>query len=96
MCDSAKHYIAGLKHLLRYIKLSRLTKIIYKPNNSTGKAIDSRDRLYSFTHRAFLKRDIKLREYTNAAYANDKQDRKFSYGYVFLLAGGPVAWVSRK
>ena len=71
MCDPAEHYIIGLKYLLRYIRLLRLTKIIYKPNSSTENAIDSRDRLYSFTHRAFLK-STELREYTNTAYADDK------------------------
>ena len=91
MYDPAEHYITGLKHLLRYIKLLRLTKITYKPNSFTKNAINLRNRLYSFTYRAFLKRNIELRKYTNIVYANDKQDRKFSYGYIFLLAKGPVA-----
>ena len=48
-----------------------------------------------FTHGAFPK-STEPRGYTNAAYADDKQDRESSYGYVILLAGGPVAWASRK
>ena len=52
--------------------------------------MDSRNRLYSFTYKAFLKRNIKLREYTNIIYVNDKQDRKFSYEYVFLLVKDPI------
>ena len=48
MCDLAEHHMAGLKHLLRSIRSSRLTKIIYKPNSPTGNAMDPRDRLYGF------------------------------------------------
>ena len=34
--------------------------------------------------------------FTDVAYANDKQDRKLTFGYVFKLAKGPIFWASRK
>ena len=37
-----------------------------------------------------------LRGFTDAIYADDKQDRKSTFGYVFKMAGGPVSWASRK
>ena len=40
MCDLAEYYIVVLKHLLLYVKLLRLIKIIYKPNSFIEKAID--------------------------------------------------------
>ena len=71
MCDLVEHYIINLKHLFRYIKLLRLTKIIYKPNSSTKNAINLRNKLYNFTYKAFLK-STELRKYINIIYANDK------------------------
>ncbi|GAA0141429.1 transmembrane signal receptor [Lithospermum erythrorhizon] len=37
-----------------------------------------------------------LRCYTDSDYAGDKDDRKSTSGYVFLLSSGAVAWCSKK
>jgi len=38
----------------------------------------------------------KLEGYVDSDYAGDRTDRKSTYGSVFMLCGGPVAWTSRK
>ena len=38
----------------------------------------------------------KLEGYVDSDYARDRTDRKSTYGSVFMLCGGPVAWTSRK
>ena len=37
-----------------------------------------------------------LHGFTDAAYADDKADRKSTFGYVFKVAGGPISWTSGK
>ena len=37
-----------------------------------------------------------LEGYVDSDYAGDRMDRKSTYGSVFMLYGGPVAWTSRK
>ena len=38
----------------------------------------------------------KLEGYVDSDYAGDRTDRKSTYGLVFMLYGGPVAWTSKK
>jgi len=38
----------------------------------------------------------KLEGYIDSDYARDRTDRKSTYGLVFMLCGGPVAWTLRK
>jgi hypothetical protein len=40
--------------------------------------------------------DLDLRCFVDAAFADDRIDRKSSSGYVFKLAGGPISWKSGK
>jgi hypothetical protein len=40
--------------------------------------------------------DLDLRFFVDAAFADDRIDRKSSSGYVFKLAGGPISWKSGK
>jgi hypothetical protein len=40
--------------------------------------------------------DLDLRCFVDAAFADDRMDRKSSGGYVFKLAGGPISWKSGK
>jgi hypothetical protein len=40
--------------------------------------------------------DLDLRCFMDAAFADDRVDRKSSNGYVFKLAGGPISWKSGK
>lgn len=46
----------------------------------------------------FYKRDCQdeLLAYTDSDYAGDLNDRKSTSGYVFMLSGGAVAWMSKK
>ena len=37
-----------------------------------------------------------LKGYVDSDYAGDRTDRKSTYGSVFMLCGGPVAWTSKK
>jgi hypothetical protein len=34
--------------------------------------------------------------YSDSDFAGDREDRKFTMGYVFLVAGGAIAWSSQK
>ncbi len=38
----------------------------------------------------------KLKGYINLDYASNYTDRKSTYGFVFMLYGGPVAWTLKK
>jgi hypothetical protein len=38
----------------------------------------------------------RLEGYVDSDYAGDRTDRKSTYGSVFMLLGGPVAWMSKK
>jgi hypothetical protein len=38
----------------------------------------------------------KLEGYVDLDYAGDRTDRKSTYGSVFMLYGGPVAWTLKK
>lgn len=38
----------------------------------------------------------KLEGYVDSDYAGDRTDRKSTYGSVFMLYGGPIAWTSKK
>ena len=40
--------------------------------------------------------ELKLKGYTNASFASDKDDSKSISGYVFTLNGGAVSWKSSK
>jgi hypothetical protein len=42
------------------------------------------------------KGDLGMHGYSNADWAGDADDRKSTSGYLFLIAGGPVSWKSRK
>ena len=39
---------------------------------------------------------LKIEGYSDADFAGDIDDRKFTSGYVFTLAGGAILWKSSK
>ena len=42
------------------------------------------------------KSDLELVGFTDSDWACDNTDRKSTYGYVFMLAYGPISWSSKK
>jgi hypothetical protein len=38
----------------------------------------------------------KLEGYINSDYASNHTDQKLTYGFVFMLYGGPIAWILKK
>ena len=40
--------------------------------------------------------NLQLQGYTDADWQGDLDDRKFTSGYIFTLAGGAISWCSRK
>ena len=40
--------------------------------------------------------ELKLKGYTDASFASDKDDSKFIFGCVFTLNGGALSWKSSK
>ena len=43
-----------------------------------------------------LEKGLKIEGYVDSDYAGDRTDRRSTYGSVFMLLGGPLAWYSRK
>ena len=43
----------------------------------------------------YQEEDIGLREYTDADWDNDMDERKSTYGYVFLLSNRTISWLVR-
>jgi hypothetical protein len=44
----------------------------------------------------YKKKSYSLIGYSDASHADDDEDRKSSYGYVFLINGGAISWCARK
>ncbi|MCI61445.1 hypothetical protein A2U01_0082702, partial [Trifolium medium] len=42
------------------------------------------------------RRIMDLVGYTDSNWCGDKDDRKFTAGYIFLYGGAPISWCSRK
>ena len=40
--------------------------------------------------------DLKLKGFSNADWASDKDERKSTSGYTFTLVGGAISWCSKK
>ena len=40
--------------------------------------------------------DLRLRGYSDASWANDRDERKSTTGYAFLLSGATISWCSKK
>ena len=39
---------------------------------------------------------LEIREYSDADFVGDRDDRKSTFGYVFTLVGGAISWRSSK
>ena len=44
----------------------------------------------------FHRGDLRLKGYNDADWASDRDERKFTSGYAFVLIGGAVSWCSKK
>ena len=44
----------------------------------------------------FHRGDLKLKEYSDADWAGDRDELKSTSGYAFILRGGVVSWCSKK
>ena len=40
--------------------------------------------------------DLRLRGYSDADWANDRDERKSTTGYAFLLSGAAISWCIKK
>lgn len=40
--------------------------------------------------------NFRLRGYSDAYWAKDRDERKSTYGYAFILGGGAISWCSKK
>jgi hypothetical protein len=74
---------AVLKHLLRYLKGTRTKGIIYGLRSNSITANEDEE-------------DSPVEGYTDADWAGDTFTIRSTTGYVFMSAGGPIAWGSRK
>ena len=70
----------ALKHLLRYLAATKQLSIRYTRNDPDG------DKLT----------DLVLTGYVDASWGSETDDRKSVTGYIMTLAGGPVAWMSKR
>ena len=75
-----------------------LARFSSKPNQSHWTAVKCVLRYLKGTtgHGIVYRGDSDVLGYSDADWAGDADDRKSTSGYLFLIAGGPVSWRSRK
>lgn len=80
--------------------VGRLSQYLSDPAGHHGQALKSLLRyIRSTVNKGIVYGDSgssKVIGYSDSDYAADKLDRKSILGYVYMLAGGPVSWMSRK
>lgn len=82
--------------------VGKLSQHMVNPGTHHGQAMDGLYRYLRKTKDTKIKFSSgepelsKLLGYSDADYAQDKQDRKSTYGHVFQLGGGPISWASKK
>ena len=82
LSDPAKHHGRALKGLLRYIRSTIDRGIEYKPSGSHNASGSCPPG--------------QIAAYSDSDYAADRLERKSILGYVYMLGGGPISWMSRK
>jgi Reverse transcriptase (RNA-dependent DNA polymerase) len=50
----------------------------------------------TYHHSSTLRLGLEILGFTDANWAGDKNDRKSTTGYVFIIGGGPMSWTSHK
>jgi len=70
------------KRVLRYLKATKDMGIVYRRSPETG-GVSQEDHVTPWG-------------YCDTNYTEDSRDRKSTSGFAFMLAGGPVAWKSKK
>ena len=105
--DRYQRVIGQLMYLMRGTRpdicftVSRLSRYVAKPAEKHWKCALQVLRYLKGTRKygvAYSSQEAsqKLEGYVDSDYAGDRTDRKSTYGSVFMLCGGPVAWSSRK
>ena len=86
MTNSKISHMAAAKRVLRYVKGTVNLGVFYKrgAENVGNLGVN------------YENSSDNLEAYTDSDYAGDIEDIRSTYGYVFLLNGGAVAWRSRK
>jgi hypothetical protein len=80
MANPSERHMTAAKHVLRYLSGTRSSGIVYSRQTQTSKVTDHHQ----------------LTGYSDADWAGDKETRKSTSGYVFLINGGPVSWASKR
>ena len=80
LSDPAKHHGQALWTLLRYVRSTIDLGIVYGASGSFNNNESS----------------MLLKAFSDSDYAADRLNRKSILGYVYMFAGGPIAWMSRK
>ena len=80
--------------------LGRLSQYLSDPAEHHGRALKSLLRYVRLTVNLGLvfgnSGSSYLVSYSNSDYAINRLDRKSILGYVYMFAGGPISWISRK
>ncbi|EDN93221.1 hypothetical protein SS1G_12167 [Sclerotinia sclerotiorum 1980 UF-70] len=85
MAKPAKHHSIALKNLMRYLRSTVKQKLWFGPKGVQSDICKEYNML-----------DDTIKVYTDADWANDKQDRKSVSGGVVMFYGGPISWASKK
>lgn len=81
---TSKHY-GAVRRLLRYLVDTRDDGILYSRNESVN---EGRQEVAS--------RELSVKGFSDSDWANCPETRKSVTGYVFMLAGGAIAWAARR
>src|SRR5271170_6776655 len=85
--DSTTVHLKAARHVLRYLKATKHFKITY------GGAHQFNAEGYSAK---LVPKELFEYGFADADYAGDKDDRKSTTGYVFILNNGPISWGTHK